>query len=276
MRKFWYLLRPEHITAITAFCSLWLIFGTILPVVAQATSQTTTEACSVSTDQVRTVRIRVGPGENRSAYTFLPANEEFVVLGQATALDDTQWWKLDRAEVAPNKQAEQAWVAQEAVTASGECDAVPEAPPPPIIASTAGPLAKLISDADPALCPGATSAEIVQQSWDADVQKAASCVQNLLEWQSEASEQQLARLEAKVCDQQPSAEELDSYFTSNWAVTDLAAGYYNLGLALKEASQSEVARSAFRVVINSYPCAWAWDTRGWFWSLKEGAEKEIN
>jgi|FLYN01.1.fsa_nt_gi hypothetical protein len=89
--------------------------------------------CTVSTNQERTVRVRVGPGENRTSYTFLPANQSFEVLGQATADDDSLWWKLDRETVAPNAAANEAWVAQDDVEAEGDCEAVVDVNAPPII-----------------------------------------------------------------------------------------------------------------------------------------------
>jgi hypothetical protein len=91
------------------------------------------EPCTVSTSEERTVRVRVGPGENRTSYTFLPANQSFEVLGQATADDDSLWWKLDREIVAPNAAASEAWIAQEDVEAEGGCAAVVDVNAPPII-----------------------------------------------------------------------------------------------------------------------------------------------
>jgi hypothetical protein len=95
--------------------------------------------CTVSTSQERTVRIRVGPGENRTSYTFLPTDTPFEVLGQATADDDSQWWKLDREVVAPNAAANEAWVAQDDVESEGGCGAVVDVNAPPIIPIIAAP-----------------------------------------------------------------------------------------------------------------------------------------
>jgi hypothetical protein len=97
------------------------------------TGAATGTPCTVSTSEERTVSVRVGPGENRTSYTFMPANQSFEVLGQATADDDSLWWKLDREVVAPNAAANEAWVAQEEVEAEGDCAAVVDVNAPPII-----------------------------------------------------------------------------------------------------------------------------------------------
>ncbi len=103
------------------------IVSTIGPLASQAA-----EPCTISTDQVQAVRVRVGPGVNRTAITFLPANTPFAVLGQAQAADGSLWWKLDKEQVAPHTAAAELWVAQDDVTAQGDCDAVGQAATPPI------------------------------------------------------------------------------------------------------------------------------------------------
>ena len=90
-------------------------------------------ACTVSTSEERTVNVHVGPGENRTSYTFLPVNVDFEVLGQATADDDSLWWKLDKEAVAPDAAAAEAWIAQDEVEASGDCELVLDVNAPPII-----------------------------------------------------------------------------------------------------------------------------------------------
>jgi hypothetical protein len=97
------------------------------------TSAAAGEACTVSTGEERTVHVHVGPGENRTSYAFLPANQSFEVLGQAAAADDSLWWKLDREVVAPNAAANEAWVAQEEVETEGDCAAVVDVNAPPVI-----------------------------------------------------------------------------------------------------------------------------------------------
>jgi hypothetical protein len=247
--------------------------------------------CTVRTDESDTVQVRVGPGTNRGILSFLPANIDFVVLGQVTLEDGSNWWQLDRSEVAPTKMAAEAWVPQDAVLASGACDTIGVAPIPPIIVlpstdsgngeSRGGQdgggdaLATLINTADVSLCLGASSAELVAQTWDAEPNIAAACVRNLLTWQSIALQQQAARSQASLCASEPAASELTAYYSQNWALSDVAVGYLNLGLSLKQSGQSTLAGSAFNRVIDFYSCAWAWDPRGWFWSVKRAAIEEI-
>lgn len=97
------------------------------------TSDTDTTPCTINTAFANTVTVRVGPGENRATIVFLPADEEFEVLGQAEADDGSLWWKLDREAVAPNKAAAEAWVAQLDVNDEGGCDAVVDVNAPPVI-----------------------------------------------------------------------------------------------------------------------------------------------
>jgi hypothetical protein len=102
---------------------------------SEATTTASTEAidCTVSTRVADTVRVRVGPGENRASIIFLPSDEDFQVLGQASANDGSLWWKLDKEAVAPQKSANEVWVAQNDVRATGNCGAVVDVNAPPII-----------------------------------------------------------------------------------------------------------------------------------------------
>jgi len=101
------------------------------------TTSTSSEPCTVSAAEAGTATVRVGPGENRTAITYLPAGTAFSVLGAGEASDGSQWWKLDKAEVAPQSAAAELWVAQDDVSASGDCAAVGAADAPPIIPITA-------------------------------------------------------------------------------------------------------------------------------------------
>jgi len=73
------------------------------------------------------ILVRVGPGANRGVLAYLPANQPFVVIGQATADDGSSWWRIDLPG------AEQAWVAEADVTELGFCALVLDAAAPPII-----------------------------------------------------------------------------------------------------------------------------------------------
>jgi hypothetical protein len=89
--------------------------------------------CTVRVEEERSASVRVGPGTNRTAMLFLPANHDYKVQGQAEANDGAMWWKLDKDEVAPNSAAAELWVDQNQVIASEDCSQVPNVEPPPII-----------------------------------------------------------------------------------------------------------------------------------------------
>lgn len=90
-------------------------------------------ACTISTSIANSVEVRVGPGTNRTTFTYLPADEQFTVLGKAQAVDESLWWQLDRQAVAPKKLAAQAWVLQSDVGAEGNCDIVSDVNAPSLI-----------------------------------------------------------------------------------------------------------------------------------------------
>lgn len=95
-----------------------------------------TKPCTVSTTQSKTAAVRVGPGTNRSTVAFLKANTDYTVLGQAKAKDGSLWWKLDKKQAAPNKSANETWVADKDVTTKGDCKTVSAAAAPPVIPVT--------------------------------------------------------------------------------------------------------------------------------------------
>jgi hypothetical protein len=84
------------------------------------------EPCIVSTDQARTVSVRVGFGTNRGVSTFLATDTDFEVLGQNTDGDDAIWYALDKEEAAPSKSinGDVVWVVATEVDSSGDCDQV--------------------------------------------------------------------------------------------------------------------------------------------------------
>ncbi len=89
--------------------------------------------CKVRTQWELFARVRVGPGVNRSAFAFLPANQDFTVEGQALDSEGKVWWKLDKNEIPGGEMALSLWVAEEDVEEIGNCLGVPQAEIPPII-----------------------------------------------------------------------------------------------------------------------------------------------
>jgi hypothetical protein len=97
------------------------------------------ESAAVVPCQIRAsredVRVHVGPGRNRSVFTLLPPNRDFTVTGQALDDGGNAWWQVDKTQIPGYEAVISLWVAASDVTASGDCDAVQAAEPPPIIPS---------------------------------------------------------------------------------------------------------------------------------------------
>jgi beta-glucuronidase len=55
-------------------------------------------------------------------------------------------------------------------------------------------------------------------------------------------------------------------------MNDVATCYFIKGEALMREGRAEEAKKVFREVIEKYPYAYAWDPRGWFWSIREKAQ----
>jgi hypothetical protein len=89
--------------------------------------------CLVRTQWELFARVRVGPGVNRSAFAFLPANQDFNVIGQALDSEGKVWWELDKNQIPGGEMALSLWVAEEEVEEIGNCAGVPQAEVPPII-----------------------------------------------------------------------------------------------------------------------------------------------
>jgi uncharacterized surface protein with fasciclin (FAS1) repeats len=90
------------------------------------------EPCLVRTDEASSVRVRVGPGENRTAVTFLPAGEDLQVQGR-TEVDGEVWYQLDVEEAAPGRAINEAWVPAENLDSTGDCETIADADAPPIV-----------------------------------------------------------------------------------------------------------------------------------------------
>ncbi|MBK8137933.1 MAG: hypothetical protein IPK52_19320 [Chloroflexi bacterium] len=88
--------------------------------------------CAASTRFERTVRMRVGPGDNRGPFAYLPANQMFSVSGQFPEGDGDIWLRLDKRQVPDSDAAEELWVKQSDVNLSGRCDALPTTEAPPV------------------------------------------------------------------------------------------------------------------------------------------------
>jgi len=72
------------------------------------------------------VRLRVGPGEQRGELGNMSPNASYSVIGWADDPDGTAWWELDTG-------AQPSWAAQSQVRALGACDTVAQVEPPPLV-----------------------------------------------------------------------------------------------------------------------------------------------
>jgi uncharacterized surface protein with fasciclin (FAS1) repeats len=90
------------------------------------------EPCIVRTDEADSVRVRVGPGTNRTAVTFLPEGEDLVVQGQ-TDIDGDTWYRLNVEDAAPGRAINEAWVPAENLQTSGDCENIADADAPPVV-----------------------------------------------------------------------------------------------------------------------------------------------
>ncbi|MFN8450501.1 MAG: SH3 domain-containing protein [Anaerolineae bacterium] len=97
-------------------------------------SAASSEPCTVSADAANSAQLRVGPGTNRGAISFLPANTDVTVTGRNELDDGSVWYQLDKSEAAPNgTAAAELWVNAEDVSATGDCEHVGDTSAPPII-----------------------------------------------------------------------------------------------------------------------------------------------
>jgi hypothetical protein len=119
------------------------ILATFLPPGATASAEAASEAsgaaCFVSTESANTVQLRVGPGYNRASVLFLPAGEDFTVIGTNTTDEGDEWFQLNKDEVVPDSAANELWVLREDVEETGDCDIVGSASAPPIVPISAQP-----------------------------------------------------------------------------------------------------------------------------------------
>lgn len=95
-------------------------------------AQQAAEPCYISAPAGEQVRLRVGPGFNRGALTYLPGGD-YLVLGQAEDEDEQIWFKLNKDDVAPERSAREVWVQKIDVEQRGGCNAVADAFAAPLI-----------------------------------------------------------------------------------------------------------------------------------------------
>jgi hypothetical protein len=134
---------------------------------------------------------------------------------------------------------------------------------------------------------GDTSQDLIKKAWEAlnanrggmdpkKFEKALACARvTILRFAGDADEQQAARLQTGDCKKTPTKAETDAYFTSNWALSDVAAAWFIRGQVLQQQRNCKEAKEAYQTIVAKYNCAYIWDPRGWFWNTAKGANQEL-
>jgi tetratricopeptide (TPR) repeat protein len=60
-----------------------------------------------------------------------------------------------------------------------------------------------------------------------------------------------------------------------WALNDVATCLFIKGKALRDQGKNDEAKRVFGEVVSQYSFGQCWDTKGWFWSLAQGAKDQI-
>ena len=114
--------------------------------------------CTVSTDSASSAQLRVGPGTNRGAISFLPANVDVTVTGRIVLKDGSIWYQLDKAQAAPKgTAAAELWVSADDVTGTGDCNHVGDTTAPPVIPGHIAPPPTITTTTNATPVPGDTS-----------------------------------------------------------------------------------------------------------------------
>lgn len=138
-----------------AFIDTFLVGdNVVIPEVNAVPLSSADAACFASAPGESVARLRVGPGENRTAVAFLPLEVEAAVLGQASDAAGDLWFRLEKADAAPDSAATEIWVDAASVLTSGDCQALDALDAPPIMPFGARPGGEA-SGADRSLQSGA-------------------------------------------------------------------------------------------------------------------------
>jgi hypothetical protein len=133
-------------------------------------------------------------------------------------------------------------------------------------------------------CVGDTSEVLNQQAWAAldagDWDKAIACAELVVRrWSGKADAQQTAKQKAQECNYTPKADDkqaIDSFWATYWALNDVATASFVAGKAYEGKGEADQAREAYTAVVGKYPCAYAWDPKGWFWRVGDAAQERLD
>ena len=83
------------------------------------------------------------------------------------------------------------------------------------------------------------------------------------------------RKKADLCQKTPAPEELKSYYSEYWALSDIATAWFIRGLIYERQKKLVEAKESYKIVVEKYSCAYTWDPKGWFWNTAEGAKERV-
>jgi len=136
-----------------------------------------------------------------------------------------------------------------------------------------------LSPTPPPSCEVGSSAEGIVEMFKrydvGDYKGALVCIDEIvLQWSDEAKQQQ-AQKQIDNCDYTPkpdNEEEVDAFWKEYWALNDVGTAWFMRGEILRKQGNCVEAVIAYETVIKEYSCAYAWDPRGWYWSVAKGAQ----
>ncbi|MDD5567850.1 MAG: glycoside hydrolase family 2 TIM barrel-domain containing protein [Candidatus Omnitrophica bacterium] len=116
-----------------------------------------------------------------------------------------------------------------------------------------------------------SSGDLINKSWAAhgkrNVEETFKYTQQLIDLYKDEAVRQEAGLKAL-----PKAKnEIEDVQVLN----DVATAYFIQAESLMRQDRAGEAKKIFKLIVNKYPFAQAWDPRGWFWSLKLASEQSL-
>lgn len=116
-----------------------------------------------------------------------------------------------------------------------------------------------------------SSADLIAKAWAAhngkDTEKAFAITQQVIDLYGAEADRQQAALKAMP----NTKEDIDQVKSLN----DVATAYFIRGESLMRQQKAAEAIKTFRLIIDKYPYAKAWDQYGWYWSVAEKAQASI-
>ena len=117
-----------------------------------------------------------------------------------------------------------------------------------------------------------SSGELIVKSWEAhgkkDVEETNKFTQQLIDLYQEEADKQQASLRG-LPKNRPDIEAVS-------ALNDVATAHFIQGESYRNQGKNQEAIQAFKIVVDRYPLAQAWDPRGWFWVVAKAAQESID